>query len=296
MSNSDSSTKTELLEIQEHSSSGKKSWKSVGSVQVVDSVEAGIPERKQLPRRVKKLLAPVWEARKQYYLFRHAPNEGPNTNLLVLLHGTGDTHVPFDKLAQQMALPQTATLAISALDFVSLPLGMGYTWIEDMDFSTGEPWPLDHSRRRKSLEAAARKLLKVLEVLIQEAFWIAPERVFFLGYGSGAATAMETCSRWARQGYAPFGGTVCVGGGTLSQDKPSSCKQTPMLIMTGEKDDTFPPSVARQVMESYPTVGNGDSKLYVQLGKGQGMIQSREEMEQVMMFLAPKLVRVSRFV
>jgi hypothetical protein len=41
-------------------------------------------------------------------------NDDVDENLLVLLHGLGDTHAPFANLGKQLKLPQTATLAIRA--------------------------------------------------------------------------------------------------------------------------------------------------------------------------------------
>ena len=41
-------------------------------------------------------------------------DDGVDENLLILLHGLGDTHAPFTNLGKQLKLPQTATLAIRA--------------------------------------------------------------------------------------------------------------------------------------------------------------------------------------
>ena len=47
--------------------------------------------------------------------FVYTPSQnGPSTNLLILLHGLGDTHVRFHKLGRDLNLPQTATLALCA--------------------------------------------------------------------------------------------------------------------------------------------------------------------------------------
>ena len=47
--------------------------------------------------------------------FVYAPSQnGPSTNLLILLHGLGDTHARFHKLGRDLNLPQTATLALCA--------------------------------------------------------------------------------------------------------------------------------------------------------------------------------------
>lgn len=49
--------------------------------------------------------------------FFYAPSDdGTDENLLILLHGLGDTHIPFFKLGRQLKLPQTAVLAVRAPD------------------------------------------------------------------------------------------------------------------------------------------------------------------------------------
>ncbi|THU87365.1 hypothetical protein K435DRAFT_867374 [Dendrothele bispora CBS 962.96] len=55
--------------------------------------------------------------------FSYYPSDdGTDENLLILLHGLGDTHIPFSKLGKQFKLPQTAVLAIRAPEqYVSLP-------------------------------------------------------------------------------------------------------------------------------------------------------------------------------
>ncbi|KAI2499297.1 phospholipasecarboxylesterase [Fragilaria crotonensis] len=124
------------------------------------------------------------------------PAGWPNTNLLILLHGAGDTHIPFDKLGQTMALPQTATLALSARGAYGepLPLQLGYTWFQEMDYTTGAPLP--ESQRQRSLHEAASKFCQFLHQLIVQEQWIIPERVFLLGYGAGGALAMQVCVLW----------------------------------------------------------------------------------------------------
>ena len=308
----------EVLEIQDPDGS----WRPIGPVTVLkdekdndynngDSPATGsspsssssIPSRQQLPKMVKALLlshgtsSPSPAAltnRKDYYLFRHAPgNERtPNTNLLILLHGAGDTHVPFDTLARTMALPQTATLSISARGYTNLPFGLGCTWFPEMDYSSGEALPEQHPIRQNGIDQAVNKLMRVLTELAVRSDWIVPERVFLLGYGAGATLVSTVCQAWNVS--VPLGGAVCVGGGQIrmpssNDNKNKTTNQTPILWMVGEKDTGFSPTMARHTMEVYGRKG----EIHVEPHKGQGMIQSASEMKVVMEFLAPKLVRVS---
>jgi len=66
-------------------------------------------------------------------------------NVLILLHGLGDTNLPFTKLGQQLCLPETACISLQAP--LPLPFNLGgYHWGDDiifdqstgkMDFDTG---------------------------------------------------------------------------------------------------------------------------------------------------------------
>jgi predicted esterase len=62
----------------------------------------------------------------------HPSSDGINHNVLILLHGLGDKPAPFAKLAQQLALPQTASLALPG----PLPVpetGGGRAWMTAFD-------------------------------------------------------------------------------------------------------------------------------------------------------------------
>jgi len=289
-------------------------WGSLGQVQLLDDTVPAIStppndsggtssvsvmgHRDQLPRSVKRLLVSSQDRqRKLFYLFRHATQNQPNTNLLVLLHGAGDSHIPFDKLGQTMALPQTATLSIAALGYQQLPFGLGSTWFQEMDYETGQPLAETHSTRQESLLQATTQLYAVLEQLIVQEGWIIPERVFFLGYGAGAALAMQLCVAWHERGHSPLGGAVCVAGGAVVRDKISApkmttteIKATPLLLMVGDKDDSFPPQRAKLLRQRYYS---GCTQIHVEPSKEQGMIQSQSEMQKVMEFLSQRLVRLS---
>lgn len=70
-----------------------------------------------------------------------------DSNLLVLLHGLGDTHLPFLKLGEslQKTLPQTAVLALRAGTPIPLLMGIGqeaWCWWETFDMlGQGESIP-----------------------------------------------------------------------------------------------------------------------------------------------------------
>ena len=272
---------------------------------------------RELPTRTRSILG---EESQQKYKYQHS-HDSIDENLLIFFHGAGDSHVPFDALGRQMALPQTATLSISAsislrstsdsakaLRFVELPFGFGHTWFEEMDYeSTGESLPTNHPRRVKSLNHALEVLYPLLCSLTDqgspESTWI-PERIFLLGFSAGACLGMEMCRMWMDEGRMPLGGAICIAGGIQSggnvagvsrkviQGSTGSTQQqkqpTDVLIIAGDNDSVYPPEAAQQSTRLYHP---SKAQIHVQKGKGHSMIGSKDEMQVIMEFLSKRLVR-----
>ena len=249
---------------------------------------------KELPSKVQTFLG------KNNYRFRHSPDE-IDTNLLVLFHGAGDTHEPYDNLAKRMELPQTASLALSARN-VALPLGLGYTWFEEMS-SMGEPLGNEDQNRLSSLGKAVDWLEQLLNLLIglspnSTGPWI-PERIFLFGFSAGACLVMEACRSWNVNGRLPLGGAICVAGGIKSKTLPTSnstnCVETQsnqatdILLISGKNDGTYSPESAIKSKNMYGS--HSKVQLYTQQNKGHSMIGSRDEMQVVMEFLSHRLVK-----
>jgi predicted esterase len=303
------------LEIQRGTdSTGEPVWQDAGPIELLDgnpssSDATAASNRPQLPQAAKDWFGVLRskQHRRSLYSYRHAPRNAPNTNLLVLLHGAGDSHGPYDKFSQTTALPQTATLSLSAScpGFTELPLELGYTWFQEMDFTTGSLLSRDHSMRQSSLLSATQRLCDLIQGLTQQ--WI-PERIFIFGYGVGAALAMTTCQYWWQNCKKPaLGGAVCVRGGDCLSLIPKAINKTsgsndkasqasPIILVVGGKDADFPPSLAKTIQSEYMhECGSGNEqlvKIHVQPNKAQCMISSEEEYTAVMEFIAPKLVRV----
>ena len=268
---------------------------------------------KELPKRTQQIL----QSQSNHYKYQHS-KDGIDTNLLIFFHGAGDTHLPFDNLGKRMELPQTATLSLSASislnlpdggrgSFVQLPFGLGHTWFQEMDYTTGDKLSPNNTKRLTSLKHA----LKVLDPLIcsligiqsdsnekrpsdvkDDTTWI-PERIFLFGFSSGACLAMEFARMWAIAGRMPLGGAICICGGihdnveSLGTSRKTDKKEpTDVLIITG--DDDYPKKVAEQNKQLY---GSSKVQIYNKKGRGNGMVNSKEEMQVVMEFLSKRLVR-----
>ena len=246
---------------------------------------------------VKQILAPnctTDKERRNAYLFKNS-STGQNTNLLILLHGTGDTHRPFAQLATTMELPQTCSLAIHAVEFETLPMGLGHSWFQEMDYATGSPLHREDPRRQASLYQAAEKLCELVEVLTKD--WIVPERIFFLGFGAGATAAMETAKMWCHRDNRPkLGGAICVAGGCESPPVDWTEAQlnnlTDTLILTGANNPSYSPESLNRSRLLYDKTGKS-CFFHIEGGKGMGMLSSPIEMRVVMEFFSKRLVRVS---
>jgi len=280
--------------------------------------------KRMLPRRAKLLLSPNAKRkadRRANFLFRHSC-DGIDSNLLVLLHGAGDSHKPFHELSRRMQLPQTASLSIHASScdngFTTLPFNLGSSWFEEMDYGTGDALPNNHCRRVRSLSAAAGRLIEILHSLFAvddeglNEGWN-PERIFLFGYSSGACLVMETCLRMVINAERPLGGGICVAGGVkcelpLDASKDSALVNegcTSILLIVGSDDSAFPPPAARRALEIYhdackSSIGTSmhglDSSadpvtIYIKKGKGHTMVNSKEEMRSIMEFFSQRLVR-----
>ncbi|KAL7515733.1 hypothetical protein ACHAXN_012890 [Cyclotella atomus] len=303
------------LEVQ----SGSGEWCDAGPINMINDVGSlnlsansntsnSSSETKQPQRRTKDLSTSAQKyLQNTKYKYRHS-SDGIDTNLLILLHGAGDTHEPYDKLAIQMALPQTATLAISARN-VALPLNLGYAWFEEMD-GIGNPLASSDERRLGSLSRAVGWLEHLLCLLTglkddknaatdDRMIWV-PERVFLLGFSAGACLAMELCRSWRYNGRLALGGVICVAGGIKTQSlarstntneslKATSNEATDVLVIAGSNDETFSPQLASKSRELY--VPSSKVQVHVERGKGHSMIGSRSEMTVVMEFLSKRMVK-----
>ena len=173
-------------------------------------------------------------------------------NLLVLLHGLGDEPEPFAKFARQMALPQTAALALRAP--LPLPAGIevGRAWFDSFEADGALIAPKSGERRRvRSLEQTVSKL-RALVALLRSSGW-AHERIFLLGFAQGGTAALAYALRSEHR----LGGVASVCGHVLpeSEDRAAApaARQTPMLVLAGERDAQTPAADARRLFDRLKT-------------------------------------------
>lgn len=114
-----------------------------------------------------------------------APNNDPPTNVLVLLHGLGDTRDAFTHLGKQMSLPETVCISVQGPHRL-LDLG-GFHWGDDIIFDSASGG-LDADAGFKQAVAMLKGL--VVDDVIEKCGYKARE-VFLLGFGQGGMAALS---------------------------------------------------------------------------------------------------------
>jgi predicted esterase len=210
-----------------------------------------------------------------------APASQPATNILILLHGLGDTNASFTKLGQQLNLPETACLAVQAPNGMLLDIG-GFNWGDDLvvDQSTGE---LDMDT---GFKAGTRLLLDrvIREGLVDKCGYKAREIMIF-GFAQGAMAGLQAAAEFDDN---ELGGVVSIGG-ALSHSLPLKAldkkSKTPVLVCRASKNSKVTDSAVSKLKDVFEHVEVKDWKK-----NGDGMMSNREEMFPIMQFFARRLL------
>jgi len=179
----------------------------------------------QLPRRPRQLLPIVRECMEpgscSEALF-HPSADGVDENLLVLLHGLGDSAAGFLAFGAGMELPQTAVLSLTGPHAV--PLLGGGAWFAALNEETYEPLPAAAPHARRAAEAAA-----VADALYTSLCKAAAARrirlahVHVLGFGDGGTLALQLAVRAMQRASA----AAAAAAGTASREGEPGAAASP---------------------------------------------------------------------
>jgi predicted esterase len=212
----------------------------------------------------------------------HPQNEKLPYNILILLHGMGDTHAPFAALAKNLNFPETACLAIRGPQ--PLPFDMnGFHWGDDVIF--------DSSTGGLDMESAFNRSHEVLKKIIDEILvgtcgW-SRRSIFFLGFGQGGMVALDFTSRFPAKGSdGEYGGVVSIGGPLpTTAPSPGQKAKTPILLLGAERNSAITEGVEARVRNVFDVVNvvkwhgrNAD-----------GMIKCADEVRPIHEFFARRL-------
>ncbi|CAE6480133.1 unnamed protein product [Rhizoctonia solani] len=160
--------------------------------------------------------------------FVYAPSDdGIDENLLIVLHGLGDTMAPFVRMAKQLKLPQTATLVLQAPELIPF-LDEGeemYQWYTSFT-SLGElierPNPLP----------AVEKIHKAIEHLTEACQW-PRSRIHLFGFAQGGSVALESALRLA----GGMKSVVSIGGGLIELPSRSGAGSETRVLYMGPRTE-----------------------------------------------------------
>ncbi|RPD58608.1 hypothetical protein L226DRAFT_466458 [Lentinus tigrinus ALCF2SS1-7] len=227
-------------------------------------------------------------------------DDGTDENLLILLHGLGDTQIPFGKLGRQLHLPQTATLALRAPEQIPFLYEQAFQWYTSFD-------PLGELIDRPNPTPALELMDKVIAHLTKDCAW-PPHRIHFFGFAQGGTVAAEFALKFWRtelslqqkslpssgqDSFPPIanapralGSIVSVSGPLLSYPtSPNPCP-TPVLIFHRP-----PPAESALPSGAIAALKKGFAKVAEVKMQGEGMPRSKDEFEPIMRFWSEQLGR-----
>ncbi|KAF9224793.1 hypothetical protein BS17DRAFT_779054 [Gyrodon lividus] len=258
------------------------------------------PRRKQAPSSSKIPLT-----------FSYLPSDdGTDENIIILLHGLGDSHIPFAKLGRSLNLPQTAVLALRAPEQIPYLYEQAFQWYSSFD-PLGDI--IDHPNPTPALEVMA----KLLNHLTTDCTW-PPNRIHLFGFGQGGSVAVESSLAWWKRELTrtktkskieevnegdedsrapsknedvqlevlrPLGSVVSISGLLLSYPTLDTPCLTPLLIFHRA-------SLAKGVFTSFSKGFTRVQEVVKSGGQGEeSMPRSKDEWEPVMRFWSEVLGR-----
>lgn len=214
-----------------------------------------------------------------------SPRNGTCQNVLILLHGLGDTQSAYTTLAYNLNLPNTAAISLCGpMPIPSTIIGSDvpcYHWASDvmLDESTGD-LDLDGDFR-----PGLRTLGEVLAVLkrpeAEGGCGFMDRHLFFYGFGQGAMLAIAMTALHAKR---EFGGVVAVAGTLPRAGIGYEMSKTPLLICCGHGNRSTTEEAIARAKDRFMDMG------YVKWTNGGNLLpEDRQEMLPIMALFARRL-------
>lgn len=198
------------------------------------------------------------------------------TNVLILLHGLGDTSVAFTNLGKQLALPETTCISLQAPTPLPFDLG-GFHWGDDITF--------DQASGQMDFDTGFTKAVKIIKQdIIEDALvkqgGYKPREIMIIGFGQGAMAALATAASMAEE----LGGIVSIGGPLPSSSTSAKAVKTPVLVLGGSSSTLITRTALDRLKAAFQNVEYQNWHR-----AGDGMPRNREEMLPIMRFFACRL-------
>lgn len=201
-------------------------------------------------------------------------------NVLILLHGLGDTKESFTQLARQLALPETVCICLQAPSPLPFDLG-GFHWGDDITFDQSMG-TMDYDT---GFEKSSRVIKEdIIEKVLLQTCGYQTRNILFFGFGQGGMAAIAT----ALASKTEFGGIVSIGGPLPSSlqkaDDKEGKNQTPLVVLGGSSQSLITQSALTSLKKAFQTTQ------YTKWPRpGDAMPRSRDEMLPIMKYLARRL-------
>ena len=205
------------------------------------------------------------------------PASSPRTtNVLILLHGLGDTSVSFTNLGKQLALPETTCISLQAPMPLPFDLG-GFHWGDDITF--------DQASGQMDFDTGFTKAVKIIKQDVIEDGLLkkcgyTPREIMLFGFGQGAMAALAVAASMPEE----LGGVVSIGGPLPSSSASAKSVKTPVLVLGGSSNTLITRTNLDKLKAAFPFVE------YQKWNRtGDGMPRNRDEMLPIMRFFARRL-------
>lgn len=205
------------------------------------------------------------------------PASSPHTtNVLILLHGLGDTSESFTNLGKQLALPETTCISLQAPTPLPFELG-GFHWGDDIIF--------DQASGQMDFDTGFTKSVKIIKQDIIEDGLLKkcgykPRDIMLFGFGQGAMAALATAACMSQE----LGGIVSIGGPLPSSIASAKAVKTPVLLLGGSSNTLITRTTLDKLKAAFQFV---EYKKWTRTGDG--MPRNRDEMLPIMRFFAHQL-------
>ncbi|MCJ1454872.1 hypothetical protein MMC28_005225 [Mycoblastus sanguinarius] len=205
------------------------------------------------------------------------PTSAPQpSNVLILLHGLGDTSDSFTNLGKQLSLPETTCISLRAPAPLPFELG-GFHWGDDITF--------DQVSGQMDFDTGFTKAMKIIKLEIVEDGLIKkcgykPREIMFFGFGQGGMAALAAASSMTED----LGGVISIGGSLPIANQSAKAVKTPVLVLGGSSNTLITRTAIEKLKTAFTNVE------YRKWNRPNDcMPQNREEMLPIMRFFARRL-------
>ncbi|QDS68948.1 hypothetical protein FKW77_008627 [Venturia effusa] len=208
------------------------------------------------------------------------PTTHQPANVLLLLHGLGDTHLNFASFAQKLALPETCCISLRAP--APLPFDLeGYHWGDDIVFDNVTSGLDADSGFKTAMKLVLDSVVQ--DVLVKKCGYKAREIIVF-GFGQGGMVALSLAKA---MGDNELGGVVSLGGAlpaSMALTSKAKKSRTPIIVCKASNNSAIKDKDVKRLSDSFEFF-----ELIEWKKNGDGMPASREEMLPIMQFFARRL-------